>query len=108
MTSISRALLNPQLATSDKDFTGRERLGGTSGAYADTHGRFEGNTTGPSGNTALTGREGNPAHNPVAQAKSHGDVSGTGVTTQAGETATNEHGEPHKKGVVDKIKDVLT
>jgi hypothetical protein len=89
--------LTQQLGTSDKDFTGRERQGGTMGAYADSHGTMEGNTSGPKGNTALTGREGNLDENPVAQAKSR----------ETGSTATGHAAEGEHKGLMDKVKDVF-
>ncbi|ORY32610.1 hypothetical protein BCR39DRAFT_523119 [Naematelia encephala] len=83
------------LGTSDKDFTGRDRLGQSgSSAYTDDHAKFSGNTTGPGG-SALTGREGNINNNPVAQAKSRAE----------GTSTTNAEEEPHKKGLMEKIKD---
>lgn len=95
------------LGTTDKEFTGRDRLGGAGGAYGDEAAHFKGNTSGPAGNTALTGREGTQENNPVAQAKS-----------RAGEDIHDIHGAPNpgvgstahpdqKKGIVEKIKDVL-
>ncbi|WWD02740.1 hypothetical protein V865_000782 [Kwoniella europaea PYCC6329] len=118
------------LGTSDKDFVGRDRkagAGGVLGAYADDNGPFKGNTSGPGGNTALTGREGtNPSEdNPVARAKSAGQEIGSkpegtsshpgvahGVTNQLegkegqeGTSVSQEHGE--KKGLLQKIKDAI-
>lgn len=90
------------LGTSDKDFTGRERQGGTMGAYADSHGPVEGNTSGPKGHTALTGREGNLDENPVAQAKSRE----TGSTTTATGSSNAGHEGEHK-GFMDKVKDAF-
>ncbi|RSH80718.1 hypothetical protein EHS25_007053 [Saitozyma podzolica] len=78
------------VGTSSKDFTGRDSLGDTSGAYADTHGRFQGNAN--TQGTALTGREGNIANNPVAQAQSRsGDATGPGTVSGTG-TATGGRG----------------
>jgi hypothetical protein len=95
-----------QVGTSSKDFTGRDRLGDTSGAYADTHGRFQGNAN--TQGTALTGREGNIANNPVAQAQSRsGDATGPGTVAGTG-TATGEEEGHEKKGFVQKVKDALT
>jgi hypothetical protein len=111
--------LTPQLGTSDKDFAGRDRLG--EGAYADTHGAFSSNTTGPKGNTALTGREGNVEKNPVAQAqstdpgvgaRSAGAPVGAGAGTR-GDTQSQSHAatagekEGEHKGLMDKVKDVF-
>ncbi|OCF42777.1 hypothetical protein I317_03379 [Kwoniella heveanensis CBS 569] len=101
------------LTTTDDEFTGKDRShkAGNLGAYADTEGPFQGNTSGPGGNTALTGREGNPENNPVARAKSSGETIGdapSGTSTRPGvdETATGtEHAE--KKGIFEKIKEVL-
>ncbi|WVQ67905.1 uncharacterized protein L199_006110 [Kwoniella botswanensis] len=118
------------LGTSDKDFVGRDRkagAGGVLGAYADDNGPFKGNTSGPGGNTALTGREGtNPSEdNPVARAKSAGQEIGSkpegtsshpgvahGVTNQLegkegqeGTSVSQEHGE--KKGLLQMIKDAI-
>ncbi|KAK6910317.1 hypothetical protein I203_104349 [Kwoniella mangroviensis CBS 8507] len=118
------------LGTSDKDFVGRDRkagAGGVLGAYADETGPFKGNTSGPGGNTALTGREGtNPSEdNPVARAKSAGQEIGSkpegtsshpgvahGVTNQLegkegqeGTSVAQEHGE--KKGLLQKIKEAI-
>ena len=103
-------MLTLQLGTSDKDFTSNtSRLGGTSGAYADTHGRFQGNKSGPGGNTALTGREGTFENNPVAQAKSAaGEDVGTttsGTGTGAGAAQNAEGGE--QKSLMQKVKDAL-
>jgi hypothetical protein len=70
------------MGTSDKDFLSRDRKG--EGAYADTHGVTEVNSSGPKGNPALTGREGNVAENPVAQKHgmagdhAHDSTTGTG------------------------------
>ncbi|WWC61633.1 uncharacterized protein I303_104217 [Kwoniella dejecticola CBS 10117] len=117
------------LGTSDKDFVGRDRKAGTGalGAYADETGPFKGNTSGPGGNTALTGREGtNPSQdNPVARAQSAGQEVGgapegtsshpgvahgttnplSGKEGQEGTSVANEHGE--KKGLLQKIKDAI-
>ncbi|WWC89565.1 uncharacterized protein L201_004489 [Kwoniella dendrophila CBS 6074] len=117
------------LGTSDKDFVGRDRKAGTGalGAYADEQGPFKGNTSGPGGNTALTGREGsNPeSDNPVARAKSAGQEVGaapssasshpgvaqgvrnelSGKEGQEGTSVAHEHGE--KKGLLQKIKDAI-
>ncbi|WWD17521.1 hypothetical protein CI109_101962 [Kwoniella shandongensis] len=109
--------------TSSSEFTGqdRDRKGGILGAYADSEGAFKGNTTGPSGHSALTGREGNLDNNPVHQAKSnlggHGTSGETAgfddhtkhTTSSTGGTHTTPHGtgEEHKKGIVEKIKDML-
>lgn len=94
-------LTQGQLATSDHDFTeNRSRVGGASGAYADSHGHFKGNTSGPNGHTALTGREGTVEKNPVASAKSRE----TGEPLAAEKSA--EHGH-EKKGLMDKVKDAL-
>jgi len=94
--------LSGLLATSDKDFTGRERQG--KGAYADTDGPYEKNETGPAGNSALTGREGNLENNPVAQAKSR-DPSSASATN---EHPHGEHGkEGEHKGFMQKVKDAI-
>lgn len=98
------------LGTSDKDFTGRDRLGGASGAYADTDGRFQNNTTGPGGNTALTGREGNIENNPVAQSQSNtgtGGASSTGSGVTKGEQLAEGEGNEHKAGFVQKLKELF-
>ncbi|ORX36906.1 hypothetical protein BD324DRAFT_477498 [Kockovaella imperatae] len=81
------------LGTSDKDFTGRDRLG--KGAYEDEQAHYQSNTSGPSGHSALTGREGDISNNPVAQAK--------GLDRDA---HAAEEGQ-EKKSIVDKVKDVL-
>ena len=73
------------------------------GAYADSDGPVEGNTSGPKGHTALTGREGNLDENPVAQAKSCGDNS----TSVATATGTHGHAESEHKGLMDKVKDAF-
>jgi len=103
------------IGTSDKDFTGRDRLGGASGAYADTEGRFANNTTGPGGNSALTGREGTIENNPVAQASgkmsSANDsdlVSSTGQGTGKDENMLDEHGAAPKQGFAEKLKGFFT
>lgn len=70
------------------------------GAYADSDGPVEGNTSGPKGHTALTGREGNLNENPVAQAKSRETGS-----TATGSSTTAHEGE--HKGLMDKVKDVF-
>jgi len=92
------------LATSDKDFTGRDRTGPLGGAYSDTHGNFQGNTSGPGGHSALTGREGNVENNPVAQAKSRVEgenTTGAGAGTGTGAAVSSE---PKKEGLMEKIK----
>ena len=108
------------------------------GAYSDTHGAFQSNTSGPGGNTALTGREGTAAKNPVAQAagrtgtdptepvgdqlrttrisdpatstEGRTDVSGQGQgaggATHTGEV--DEHGNPPKMGITEKIKQFIS
>lgn len=101
--------LTPQLGTSDKDFTGRERQG--KGAYADTDGKFELNKTGPAGNTALTGREGNLDNNPVREAgahnahatdsSSHSHTTGSNATAHDAAVAGEHTGE--KKGFLAKV-----
>lgn len=83
------------LATSDKDFTGRDRTGGPGGAYAN----IEGNNAGPGGNTALTGREGNRENNPVAQAE-HTGVGHSGTAPHGSQTV----GENEKPGLLEKVK----
>ncbi|WRT66135.1 uncharacterized protein IL334_003088 [Kwoniella shivajii] len=95
------------LGTSNDEFIGKDRRSG--GAYADTEGTFKNNTSGPGGNTALTGREGTTDQNPVAQAKSAGHEVGSGPTgATSAHTGTGAEGvEPHKKGIVEKIKDML-
>lgn len=101
----SKGGLSGVLATSDKDFTGRDRTGPVGGAYSDTQGNFQGNTSGPGGNSALTGREGNVENNPVAQAKSATDGTHSSTTgTHTGTGAVDEHGEPHKAGLMEKVK----
>ena len=95
-----------QLGTSDKDFTNRDRKG--TGAYADTHGHFQLNQSGPAGNTALTGREGNPETNPVAQAQARGDNAGTGATRIESRESLDEEGKPKKKGFMEKVKEALS
>ncbi|WWC70426.1 uncharacterized protein I206_104377 [Kwoniella pini CBS 10737] len=104
------------LGTSDKDFVGRDRKAGTGalGAYADESGPFKGNTSGPGGNTALTGREGtNPsADNPVARAKSAGQEVGSapeGTSTHPGvaQDISAEHETGEKKSLFQKIKDAI-
>jgi len=85
---------------SDKDFTGRERQG--KGAYADTDGPYEKNETGPAGNTALTGREGNLDNNPVAQAKSRDPSAPSAVNEHPHGAQEGEH-----KGFIQKVKDAL-
>ncbi|KAI9639862.1 uncharacterized protein MKK02DRAFT_29828 [Dioszegia hungarica] len=101
------------LGTSDKDFTGRERQG--KGAYADTDGKFELNKTGPAGNTALTGREGNLDNNPVREAgahnahatdsSSHSHTTGSNATAHDAAVAGEHTGE--KKGFLAKVKDAI-
>lgn len=79
------------LGTTDKEFTANPSRTGK-GAYNDDDAHFKDNTDGPSGQTALTGREGTTEHNPVAQAKS------------------NQHGTGHegeKKGLMEKVKEVF-
>lgn len=96
------------LTTSDNEFTGKDRshtgpnVGTAGGAYEDTSGPFKGNTSGPGGNTALTGREGSTGQNPVAQASHTGATSGD-ATGRVGQT---EQATEHK-GFVQKIKDML-
>lgn len=80
------------LGTTDKEFTANPSRTGQ-GAYHDSDGRYQTNTSGPAGNTALTGREGTAENNPVAQAQSR---------SQGGDNATGE-----KKGLMDKVKDVF-
>jgi len=112
------------LGTSDKDFVNRDRLG--SGAYADTEGAFQSNKSGPGGNTALTGREGNVQRNPVAQATggdrvTEDDVGVGGTSGKIGDTGGvyntvgNEHegqldadGNPPKKGFTEKVKEMFS
>jgi hypothetical protein len=86
------------LGTTDKDFTGRDRIADR-GAYNDSDGHFKHNTDGPGGNNALTGREGDVSKNPVAQSDNAGPASGE----QVGNTAHPEH----HKGLVEKVKDAL-
>ncbi len=61
---------------------------------------LQGNTSGPNGHTALTGREGTIEKNPVARAKSR--ETGEPLTSDK----TTEHGH-EKKGLMDKVKDAL-
>lgn len=92
------------------------------GAYADSDGPVEGNTSGPKGHTALTGREGNLAENPVAQAKSRGTDETTGTSVNDGVHKTHDPvgshethadraghaGEGEHKGFMEKVKDAFT
>lgn len=80
------------LGTKDSEFTANPSRTGK-GAYTDDDARYKTNTDGPSGHSALTGREGTTEHNPVAQTK--GNEHGTGA---------NEH---EKKGLVEKVKEVF-
>lgn len=93
------------LTTTDKEFTGRDRLGGASGAYGDETGPFKGNKDGPGNNTALTGREGNSATNPVSGDSSK-DVHATRPSDSTHATDTHAH-DGEKKGIVEKIKGAL-
>jgi len=93
------------LTTTDKEFTGRDRLGGAAGAYGDETGPFKGNKDGPGNNTALTGREGNEATNPVANDSSK-DVHTTRPSDSTTGT-TDAHHDGEKKGLVEKIKGAL-
>ncbi|WVF71699.1 hypothetical protein IAT40_006507 [Kwoniella sp. CBS 6097] len=102
------------LTTTDDEFTGKSRShkAGALGAYADTEGPFQGNTSGPGGNTALTGREGNPENNPVARAQSSGQTVGDaphGTSTRPGvdETAHHDTATHEKKGIIEKIKEAF-
>jgi hypothetical protein len=81
-----------QLGTSDKDFTANPSRTGK-GAYNDDDAHFKTNTDGPSGHSALTGREGTTHKNPVAQAK--------------GEAGHAETGHGEKKGLMEKVKEVF-
>lgn len=119
------AITDPQLTTTDDEFIGRDRKGGASGAYGDEAGPFKGNTAGPAGNTALTGREGNFGQNAVAESRTRDDdkasaaggVHTTGVnesrTPTTGATGTHGNHGVHddetgeKKGIFEKIKDAL-
>jgi len=87
-----RPVLTMQLGTKDSEFTANPSRTGK-GAYTDDDARYKTNTDGPSGHSALTGREGTTEHNPVAQTK--GNEHGTGA---------NEH---EKKGLVEKVKEVF-
>ena len=87
---------DPQLTTKDNEFTANPSRTGK-GAYTDDDAHYKTNTDGPSGHSALTGREGTTEHNPVAQAKT--DEHGTG--------AHGAHGSHEKKGLVEKVKEVL-
>lgn len=113
MTSSAHA----QLGTSDKDFlSNRDRIA-TGGAYNDDNAHFKSNTSGPGGNSALTGREGTLENNPVAQAQSRGENAGAtaggaglshggqGVGVHEG---VDEHGNTQKKGILEKVKEALT
>ena len=84
-----------QLGTSDKDFTANPDRRGK-GAYHDSDGLFKTNTDGPSGHSALTGREGDLEKNPVAQVKSR----------QEGQHA-HAHDDKEKPGLVEKIKHAI-
>ena len=119
-----------QLGTSDKDFTGRDRLG--TGAYVDDKGVFSENTHGPGSKSALTGREGDISKNPVAQGKGlvqeaetgvagtggSSGVAGTGAAAGAGtgagaggltkSTSKSSMGSEKKKGFLKKVKEALT
>ncbi|WVQ99195.1 hypothetical protein IAU59_006327 [Kwoniella sp. CBS 9459] len=94
--------------TTDNEFTGKDRShkAGNLGAYADTEGPFQGNTSGPGGNTALTGREGNPENNPVARAKSSGETVGDAPSGTSSHPGVDESAH-HNKGIVEKIKDMF-
>lgn len=89
--------------------TGREGYGGADDLDADpTANKSSGsaagisNTSGPAGNTALTGREGDLSKNPVHQATSRADVTpGTGDYHADADV-------PHKKGFMEKVKNALT
>ena len=100
-----------QLGTSEKDFTGRDRLPGSQSAYTDTQGLYKLNTSGPGGKSALTGREGNFEDNPVAKATGAGagtdGVGAAGVGTGRTETRHASAGSPTKRGFVQKVKDAL-
>lgn len=85
-----------QLGTSDKDFTSNPDRRGK-GAYHDSDGLFKTNTDGPSGHTALTGREGDLEKNPVAQSQSR----------QEGQGQHNAHANGEKPGLVEKIKHAI-
>jgi len=84
------------LTTKDNEFTANPSRTGK-GAYTDDDAHYKTNTDGPSGHSALTGREGTTEHNPVAQAKT--DEHGTG--------AHGAQGTHEKKGLMDKVKDAL-
>ncbi|ODO08013.1 hypothetical protein I350_03596 [Cryptococcus amylolentus CBS 6273] len=93
--------------TSDKDFTNNERLG--KGAYEDSNAAVQNNTSGPGGNPALTGREGNSRTNPVSgetglshtssshTSGHHGTATGAGVGGVTGGAAyeANKHSGNH-------------
>lgn len=81
-----------KLGTKDSEFTANPSRTGK-GAYTDDDAHFKTNTDGPSGHSALTGREGTTEHNPVAQAKT-------------GEHGTGAH-DHEKKGLVEKVKEVF-
>jgi hypothetical protein len=99
--------LTSQLNTTDKEFFGRDRTGPAGGAYGDETGAFKGNTSGPGGNTALTGREGNQENNPVAQAKSQAGKDVDDVHGAGSHAGTATHDTHEKKGIVEKIKDAI-
>lgn len=85
-----------QLTTSDKEFTNSDRLG--KGAYHDS--------SKIGANSALTDRDVTRA-----ESRSTGGASGTGNAAMGGSNDVNaaEQGETtHKKGIVEKIKDVLS
>nr|ODN82524.1 hypothetical protein L203_05332 [Cryptococcus depauperatus CBS 7841] len=85
--------------TSGQDFTSNtNRLG--KGAYEDDQGVFKSNQSGPEGRSALTGREGNNAINPVSgtipSERSYHDVTGLGThgsSTGAYEPASGTTGQ---------------
>ncbi|WVR07254.1 hypothetical protein IAU60_004295 [Kwoniella sp. DSM 27419] len=95
------------LTTTDDEFIGRDRKGGNLGAYADSEGPFKGNTSGPGGNTALTGREGtDSSRNPVAQAANDGKAIGTAPAGASSRPGVDEHAH-EKKGLMEKVKDAV-
>jgi len=104
------------LTTTDKDFLGNRDRIAKDGAYVDTDKYAQQNTSGPGGNSALTGREGTTSANPVAQAQAHGANVGPNAGHQSGLSHgaagtgvadVDEHGNPKKKGIVEKIKDAI-
>ncbi|KAK4684457.1 hypothetical protein P7C73_g5720, partial [Tremellales sp. Uapishka_1] len=96
--------------TSDKEFTNRGETG--TGAYQDTDRTFNSNTSGPGGNSALTGREGNFEKNPVSGVTGGTDTSNTGSGVTGNSSVRNDvnaakHDETSEGGLMGKIKHAL-